>query len=66
MNPLKATNLSLLTALMLTCIALSPQAQADCQEGCDLGLSNTFLGIIDIQSNSQFRMCLCTTRNKRR
>ena len=33
-----------LIALTLVCFALSPQARAVCQEGCDLTNSNTFLG----------------------
>jgi uncharacterized coiled-coil protein SlyX len=47
MNPLtqskNATILPVLIALMLGCFALSPQAQAVCQEGC-LTNSNTVLG----------------------
>ena len=34
----------LLIPLALACFALSPQARADCQEGCDLINANTFLG----------------------
>ena len=30
--------------LLLACFALSPQARAVCQEGCDFPLPNTFLG----------------------
>jgi len=33
-----------LTAFVLACSALSPQARADCQEGCDTVNFNTFLG----------------------
>jgi len=34
----------LLTSLMLGLFALSPQARATCQEGCDLNNNSTFLG----------------------
>jgi hypothetical protein len=34
----------LLISLALACFGLSPQARADCQEGCDLINANTFLG----------------------
>jgi Chaperone of endosialidase len=48
MNPLiqskNATILPVLIALTLGCFGLSPQARAVCQDGCDLGLGNTFLG----------------------
>ena len=48
MNPMtqsKNTTIQpILIALMFACFALSPQAQAVCQEGCDTGNSNTFLG----------------------
>jgi len=47
MNPLiqlKCTSLPLLTALMLACFALAPQARAVCQEGCDASNGNTFPG----------------------
>ena len=48
MNPLiqlkKATILPVLIALTLGCFALLPQAQAVCQEGCDITNFNTFLG----------------------
>src|SRR5438093_11378062 len=33
-----------LVGLILACFALSPQARAVCQDGCDTGNSNTFLG----------------------
>jgi hypothetical protein len=39
--PLRA---SFLIALALGWLALSPQARAICQDGCDLSNSNTFLG----------------------
>jgi hypothetical protein len=43
MNPLtQFKNATILIALTLTCFALSPQARAVCQQGCDN--SNTFLG----------------------
>src|SRR2546423_7217298 len=35
---------ALLIALALACFALSPQATAVCQQGCDLSNDNTFLG----------------------
>jgi hypothetical protein len=48
MNPLiqlkNATIPPVLIALTLGCFALSPQARAQCREGCDLLLLNTFLG----------------------
>jgi uncharacterized coiled-coil protein SlyX len=48
MNPLtqskNTTILPVLIALMLGCFALSPQARAVCQEGCDIPNLNTFLG----------------------
>jgi hypothetical protein len=34
----------LLVPFVLACFALSPQAQATCQEGCDTVTFNTFLG----------------------
>jgi hypothetical protein len=36
----------------LTCVAFSPQAQAVCQEGCDLSTANTFLGDDALISNT--------------
>jgi endosialidase-like protein len=39
-----ATIVPVLIALTLACFALSPQARAVCQEGCDTGNRNTFLG----------------------
>jgi hypothetical protein len=48
MNPLtqskNTTILPVLIALTLGCFALSPQARAVCQQGCDLTNDNTFLG----------------------
>jgi hypothetical protein len=48
MNPLtqsKNTTIPpILIALTLACFALSPQARAVCQQGCDLTNDNTFLG----------------------
>ena len=38
------TILPVLIALVLACFALSPQARAVCEEGCDLTNENTFLG----------------------
>ena len=38
--------------LALGCFALSPQARAVCQEGCDLGNNNTFLGDNALVSNT--------------
>src|ERR1700747_748896 len=40
-SPLRAL---LLIPFALACFALSPQARAVCQEGCDLTNINTFLG----------------------
>lgn len=34
----------LLIPFVLACFALAPQAQAVCQQGCDPGNGNTFLG----------------------
>jgi Chaperone of endosialidase len=42
----------LLISLALACFALSPQARAVCQEGCDLGNGNTFLGDGALSSNT--------------
>ena len=48
MNPLtqlkNTTILPVLIALTLACFALSPQARAVCQDGCDIPNLNTFLG----------------------
>jgi hypothetical protein len=48
MNPLiqskNKTILPVLITLTLACFALSPQARAVCQQGCDLANNNTFLG----------------------
>jgi len=48
MNPLteskNTTILPVLITLTLACLALPPQAQAVCQEGCDPSNDNTFLG----------------------
>jgi hypothetical protein len=38
--------------LALGCFALLPQARADCQEGCDIGHGNTFLGDYALLSNT--------------
>jgi Chaperone of endosialidase len=42
----------LLIPLALACFALSPQARAACQNGCDLTHSNTFLGDDALISNT--------------
>ena len=56
MNPLtqskNATILPVLIALTLGCFALSPQARAACQEGCDTSNFNTFLGEDALISNA--------------
>jgi Chaperone of endosialidase len=45
MNPLiQVKNTIPLFLLVLACLALSPQAPAVCQQGCDLTNDNTFLG----------------------
>jgi len=48
MNPLtqskNTTILPVLIAVAVAMFALSPQARADCRQGCDLSLGNTFLG----------------------
>ena len=45
MNPLtEVKNTTILIALALACFALSPQARAVCQEGCDTSNGNTFQG----------------------
>ena len=45
MNPLiQSKNTTILIALTLACFALSPHAQAVCQEGCDTINFNTFFG----------------------
>jgi hypothetical protein len=52
MNPLiQSKNTTILIALTLACFALSPQAQAVCQEGCDTINFNTFLGDDALISN---------------
>jgi hypothetical protein len=53
MNPLtQSKNTTILIALMLICFALSPTAQAVCQEGCDVSNFNTFLGDEALSSNT--------------
>jgi endosialidase-like protein len=56
MNPLiqskNKTILPVLITLTLACFALSPQARAVCQQGCDLANSNTFLGDFALISNT--------------
>jgi len=56
MNPLtqskNTTILPLLIVLVLACFALSPQARAVCQQGCDLSNANTFLGDDALLSNT--------------
>ncbi len=55
MNPLiglKTTTLPLLITLSLACFALSPQAEAVCQQGCDPSNDNTFLGEDALLSNT--------------
>jgi hypothetical protein len=42
----------LLVPLLLGCFALAPQAQAVCQQGCDLTNGNTFLGDDALISNT--------------
>jgi len=42
----------LLILLALACFALSPQARAVCQQGCDLSLASTFLGEDALISNT--------------
>ena len=42
----------LLIPLVLACFALSPTAQAVCQEGCDVSNFNTFLGDEALSSNT--------------
>jgi Chaperone of endosialidase len=48
-SPLRAF---LLMPLVLACFALSPQARAVCREGCDIALTNTFLGDDALVSNT--------------
>jgi hypothetical protein len=56
MNPLDqskyTTTLPVLIALTLGCFGLSPQAQADCHEGCDLNNNSTFLGDDALMNNT--------------
>jgi hypothetical protein len=56
MNPLTQFKntiiLPVLIALTLGCFALSPTAQAVCQEGCDVSNFNTFLGDEALSSNT--------------
>src|SRR5436190_14664696 len=42
----------LLIPFVLACFALSPQARAVCQEGCDLNNGNTFLGVDALVNNT--------------
>jgi hypothetical protein len=48
------TVLPVLSALTLVCFALSPKAQAVCQEGCDTNNGNTFLGDDALQNDTGF------------
>src|ERR1051326_7187725 len=41
-----------LVGLILTCFALSPQARAVCQQGCDTSNGNTFLGDAALLNNT--------------
>ena len=43
-SEIKPIGLLAAVCLALACFALSPQARADCQEGCDTVNANTFLG----------------------
>jgi len=54
MNPLtQSKNTTILPVLIaLACFALSPQARAVCQEGCDTDHENTFLGEEALGSNT--------------
>src|SRR5262249_6461412 len=42
----------ILTIVALTCLGLSSTAQAVCQEGCDIGFENTFLGDDSLGNNA--------------
>jgi hypothetical protein len=53
MNPLIQLKKAIPIFLVaLACFALSPQARAVCQQGCDLANSNTFLGDFALISNT--------------
>jgi hypothetical protein len=58
MNPLiqskNATILPVLIVLMLGCFGLSPQAGAECGEGCDTLTFSTFIGENALLNNSGF------------
>ena len=41
-----------LTLLALVCFSLSPSARADCREGCDASLKNTFFGSDALMNNT--------------
>src|ERR1043166_3521953 len=47
-----ASRRGLLIPLVLACFALSPQARAVCQQGCDPSNDNTFLGEDALLSNT--------------
>lgn len=51
-NPHPQLKLTILGTAFLVCFALSPTARAACQEGCDLGKLNTFLGDEALSSNT--------------
>src|SRR4029450_11700155 len=44
----------LLIPLVLACFAVSPQARAGCQQGCDIAHNNTFLGDDALLNNTGF------------
>ena len=50
--PLRRSFVLTVFALALTWLALSPQARAACQQGCDLNNANTFLGDDALISNT--------------
>jgi len=50
--PLRRSFVLTVFALALTWLALSSQARAACQQGCDLNNANTFLGDDDLISNT--------------
>ena len=52
MKTVASTSYPAFALLAFACVALSPQARATCQEGCDLTNGNTFLGDDALLSNT--------------
>jgi hypothetical protein len=64
MNPLIQLKKAIPVFLVaLACFALSPHAQAVCQQGCDLSNNNTFLGDNALINNTTGQFNTATGRN---